>query len=80
MRTPVGLMLLLASFALAWGLYAADYTRYLPVATSPRAIYLATVGGQTLSAGWLEVLGLAVASIVTGNGGHCAGGALTVKG
>ncbi|MDP9481811.1 MAG: cytosine permease [Chloroflexota bacterium] len=57
-----------ASFAMAWAVYASDYTRYLPASTSPRAIFLATVAGLTLSAGWLEVLGLAVAGIITGNG------------
>lgn len=56
-----------ASFVLAWGVYAADYTRYFPPDTSGPKIFFATVGGLTLSAGWLEFLGLSVAGIVTGN-------------
>jgi NCS1 family nucleobase:cation symporter-1 len=56
-----------ASFVLAWGVYASDYSRYLPAGTSNGRMFLATVAGLTLSAGWLEFLGLAVAGIVTGN-------------
>jgi nucleobase:cation symporter-1, NCS1 family len=55
-----------ASFVLAWSLYASDYTRYLP-ADSPRSrVFLYTVLGLTLSAGWIEILGLAVADKSTG--------------
>jgi NCS1 family nucleobase:cation symporter-1 len=53
---------------MAWGVYASDYSRYLPPQTSSRALFLATVGGLTLSAGWLEILGLSVAGIIAGNG------------
>lgn len=59
---------IVASFAMAWAVYASDYTRYLPVNTSALGIYVATVAGLTLSAGWLEVLGLAVSGIIGGNG------------
>ena len=56
-----------ASFVLAWGVYASDYSRYLPVGTSNGRMFIATVAGLSLSAGWLEILGLSVAGIVTGN-------------
>ena len=55
-----------ASFVLAWGLYASDYSRYLPVDTSRSKIFWYTVAGLTLSAGWIEILGLAVADKSTG--------------
>lgn len=55
-----------ASFVLAWGLYASDYTRYLPVDASRPRIFWYTVGGLTLAAGWIEILGLAVADKSTG--------------
>jgi nucleobase:cation symporter-1, NCS1 family len=54
-----------ASFVLAWALYASDYSRYLPVNTSKFGIFWITVVALTLSAGWIEVLGLAVADKVT---------------
>lgn len=50
-----------ASFVLAWALYASDYSRYLPTNTSRFGIFWITVVALTLSAGWIEVLGLAVA-------------------
>jgi NCS1 family nucleobase:cation symporter-1 len=50
-----------ASFVVAWGLYASDYTRYLAPETDRSRIFWWTVLGLTLSAGWLEVLGLLVA-------------------
>jgi nucleobase:cation symporter-1, NCS1 family len=52
---------IVASFVLAWSLYASDYSRYLPADTSGSKIFWYTVAGLTLSAGWIEVLGLAVA-------------------
>jgi NCS1 family nucleobase:cation symporter-1 len=50
-----------ASFVVAWGLYASDYTRYLSPSTDRSRIFWWTVLGLTLSAGWIEVLGLLVA-------------------
>jgi NCS1 family nucleobase:cation symporter-1 len=50
-----------ASFVVAWGLYASDYTRYLSPDTDRSRVFWWTVLGLTLSAGWLEVLGLLVA-------------------
>jgi nucleobase:cation symporter-1, NCS1 family len=55
-----------ASFVLAWGLYASDYSRYLPVDAPRRRIFWNTVLGLTLSAGWIQVLGLLVADKATG--------------
>jgi NCS1 family nucleobase:cation symporter-1 len=52
---------IIASFVLAWSLYASDYTRYLPENTSSSRIFWWTVLGLTLSAGWVETLGLLVA-------------------
>lgn len=53
-----------ASFVLAWSLYASDYSRYLPATTSRFGIFWVTVLALTLSAGWIEVLGLLVADKV----------------
>jgi nucleobase:cation symporter-1, NCS1 family len=55
-----------ASFVLAWGLYASDYTRYLPSTASKSRVFLWTVLGLSLAAGWIEILGLAVADRATG--------------
>ncbi len=55
-----------ASFVLAWSLYASDYSRYLPASTSRFGIFWVTVVALTLSAGWIEALGLLVADKATG--------------
>ncbi len=52
---------IIASFVLAWALYASDYTRYLPKNTSSSRVFWWTVLGLTLAAGWVETLGLLVA-------------------
>ncbi|HKG19016.1 MAG TPA: cytosine permease, partial [Candidatus Limnocylindrales bacterium] len=49
---------IIASFVLAWALYASDYTRYLPASTDGRRVFWWTVLGLSLGAGWIEVLGL----------------------
>jgi NCS1 family nucleobase:cation symporter-1 len=59
---------IIASFVLAWALYASDYTRYLPENTSSSRIFWWTVLGLTLAAGWVELLGLLVADKATENG------------
>ena len=59
---------IIASFVLAWALYASDYTRYLPETTSSSRVFWWTVLGLTLSAGWVEVLGLLVADKATEGG------------
>jgi NCS1 family nucleobase:cation symporter-1 len=55
-----------ASFVLAWGLYASDYSRYLPVDAPRSTVFWYTVAGLTLAAGWIETLGLLVADKSTG--------------
>jgi NCS1 family nucleobase:cation symporter-1 len=52
---------IIASFVLAWALYASDYTRYLPASTNSSSVFWYTVLGLTLAAGWIEVLGMFVA-------------------
>lgn len=54
------------SFNFAWALYASDYTRYLPEKTASSRVFLYTFLGLALSAIWLEALGLAVTSALTG--------------
>jgi NCS1 family nucleobase:cation symporter-1 len=58
---------IVASFVLGWAPYGADYTRYLAKTASGLKIYGYTVAGLTVAAGWLQILGLGVAEIVTGN-------------
>ncbi len=48
------------SFNLAWALYASDYSRYLPSASSSSRVSGYTFLGLFLSAAWIEILGLAV--------------------
>ena len=55
-----------ASFVLAWALYASDYTRYLPTTTSRSRVFWYTMLGLSLSAGWIELLGLLVADQAKG--------------
>lgn len=50
-----------ASFVVAWALYASDYSRYLPSSAPRSRVFWLTVLGLTLSAGWIETLGLLVA-------------------
>src|SRR6478736_699572 len=57
---------IVASFVLAWSLYASDYSRYLPVDTSPSKVFWYTLGGMALASAWLEILGLLVAGQATG--------------
>src|SRR5262245_40027194 len=57
---------IVASFVLAWSLYASDYSRYLPADTSPSKIFWYTLLGMTLASAWLEILGLLVAGQATG--------------
>lgn len=55
------------SFNFAWGLYASDFTRYLPATTSGTRVFGYTFLGLAISAIWLEALGLAVSSALTGD-------------
>jgi NCS1 family nucleobase:cation symporter-1 len=59
---------IIASFVLAWALYASDYTRYLAPSTPSSRVFWWTVLGLTLSAGWVETLGLLVADKATEGG------------
>ena len=59
---------IIASFVLAWALYASDYTRYLPENTSSSRVFWWTVLGLTLAAGWVETLGLLVADKAVATG------------
>lgn len=55
------------SFNFAWALYASDYTRYLPVDAPSSRVFLYTFLGLGLSAAWIEALGLASVSALTGD-------------
>jgi NCS1 family nucleobase:cation symporter-1 len=57
---------IVASFVLAWSLYASDYSRYLPANADSRKVFWYTLGGMALASGWLEILGLLVAGKATG--------------
>jgi NCS1 family nucleobase:cation symporter-1 len=57
---------IVASFVLAWSLYASDYSRYLPVDTSSSRVFWYTLAGMALASAWLEILGLLVAGQATG--------------
>ena len=62
----VAYVAIVASFVLAWALYASDYSRYLPAATDSSRVFWYTLLGLCLAAIWLEVLGVLVASQATG--------------
>src|SRR6476619_3641175 len=57
---------IVASFVLAWSLYASDYSRYLPSDSSPSRVFWYTLGGMAIASAWLEILGLLVAGQATG--------------
>jgi NCS1 family nucleobase:cation symporter-1 len=67
-----------ASFVVSWGAYASDYSRYMKPETSRVSLFLLTLAGVSLSSIWLEILGLAAASVVVSStsGGiqHLMGG------
>ena len=62
----IGYVAIVASFVLAWSLYASDYSRYLPVQTDSRKVFWYTLGGMALASAWLEILGVLVATKATG--------------
>jgi NCS1 family nucleobase:cation symporter-1 len=62
----IAMVAIVASFVLAWSLYASDYSRYLPSNTSTRSVFWNTLAGMVIASAWLEVLGLLVASKATG--------------
>ena len=62
----IGYVAIVASFVLAWSLYASDYSRYLPPNADTRKVFWYTFAGMALASGWLEVLGVLVAGKATG--------------
>ena len=62
----IAMVAIVASFVLAWCLYASDYSRYLPSSTSTGAVFWNTLAGMAIASAWLEILGLLVASKATG--------------
>ncbi len=62
----IGYVAIVASFVLAWSLYASDYSRYLPVDADTRKVFWYTFGGMAIASGWLEILGLLVAGAAVG--------------
>ncbi|HEY2916544.1 MAG TPA: cytosine permease [Candidatus Limnocylindrales bacterium] len=57
---------IVASFVLAWSLYASDYSRYLPSSTDSRKVFWYTAGGMAIASIWLEILGVLVATAASG--------------
>ncbi len=66
----IGMVAIVASFVLAWALYASDYSRYLPENTSTSKVFWYTLGGMAIASGWLEVLGVLVATNPAAAGGE----------
>jgi nucleobase:cation symporter-1, NCS1 family len=62
----IAMVAIVASFVLAWSLYASDYSRYLPSNTSTSKVFWYTLGGMALASAWLEILGVLVATKATG--------------
>lgn len=62
----IGYVAIVASFVLAWSLYASDYSRYLPANADTRKVFWYTLGGMAIASAWLEILGLLVAGTATG--------------
>jgi NCS1 family nucleobase:cation symporter-1 len=62
----IAMVAIVASFVLAWSLYASDYSRYLPADTSTSKVFWYTVLGMSIASAWLEILGLLVATKATG--------------
>ncbi|MFI2841475.1 purine-cytosine permease family protein [Mycolicibacterium sp. PDY-3] len=59
---------LVASFSLSWAVFGSDYTRYLPRETRDWKVFACASGGLAVACAWLQILGLAVAGIITGSG------------
>jgi NCS1 family nucleobase:cation symporter-1 len=62
----VAYVAIVASFVLAWSLYASDYSRYLAPDTSTSKVFWYTLAGMAIASAWLEILGLLVASKAVG--------------
>jgi len=61
------------SYVASWAPYAADYSRYLPVETSPRAVLAGAAGGNFVASLWLELLGAGVAVLAGSSTNPIAG-------
>lgn len=63
----IGLFVLMttavASYVFSWSPYAADYSRYLPEDTPKRRVFAAVFAGAFIGCAWLQILGVAVATI-----------------
>ena len=59
------LVTIVASFILAWTVYASDYTRYMDSALPWWSVVWRVAAGLMLSAGWLELLGLLSAHAIS---------------
>ncbi|HEX8026322.1 MAG TPA: cytosine permease [Candidatus Limnocylindrales bacterium] len=66
----IGYVAIVASFVLAWSLYASDYSRYLPANADTRKVFWYTLGGMAIASAWLEILGLLVAGLPAAAGGE----------
>jgi NCS1 family nucleobase:cation symporter-1 len=66
----IAMVAIVASFVLAWALYASDYSRYLPESTSTSKVFWYTLGGMAIASAWLEVLGVLVATNPAAAGGE----------
>ena len=66
----IGFIAIVASFVLAWSLYASDYSRYLPANASTRKVFWYTLGGMAIASAWLEILGVLVAGLPAAAGGE----------
>lgn len=51
------------SYLLGWTVFGSDYTRYLPRTTKPFAIFGNAAGANFIAALWLELVGVALATI-----------------
>jgi NCS1 family nucleobase:cation symporter-1 len=68
-RLFAGAFILMVTLALSngisWASYASDYSRYLPRATSRRAVFWYTLAGLVASYVWMEEIGLAAGHFLT---------------
>lgn len=58
------------SLAISWASYASDYSRYLPVNSSRRAVFGYTFGGLALAYLAVQTLGIAAAGVLTDQTAH----------
>lgn len=68
-RLFAGALILMVTLAfsngISWASYASDYSRYLPAATSRRAVFWYTLAGLVASYVWMEEIGLAAGRFLT---------------